>query len=402
MASEPPAQSLDPAETAQSAKRFVLSVIRNDWEWPPPEQGTVSGGENLTAQEQKQESLLAHRGPVGWRTRFEGASDLDLDVSPVTSTGRRKTKQGSDPYRFESPDAIANLIQEQRYKRKRENSEETAWNDGLRTWTERRDAWTAAQGNKPQKRPSADVESHGHTVSPLRTHKESYSSDESRHSQRAHDSAPKQTNGSQSGIGRRPSIAVDDTTDADNTLGDDDLNGPYLPIFPPLFPTSHTLRARIKPAAYPTIYSKVVVQSLTPNVPIPLTHMIGALVDGWKAEGNWPPQTLVEQQTHALLKRAKGAQKGETAFQKWRKERDAQKPRDDFLEDGFDGEMAIDDEEEKRGFRKSISGAVKKVFGRHGVVEEDGGLAKLGLSFDVHESEDDGALSSAMNGSEKM
>ena len=41
---------------------------------------------------------------------------------------------------------------------------------------------------------------------------------------------------------------------------------------------------------YTAIYSKVVVQGLTPTVPIPLSHMVAALVQGWKAEGNWPPK----------------------------------------------------------------------------------------------------------------
>ncbi|RMZ76268.1 hypothetical protein DV737_g4896, partial [Chaetothyriales sp. CBS 132003] len=51
----------------------------------------------------------------------------------------------------------------------------------------------------------------------------------------------------------------------------------------------HVLRSCIQPLAYPVIYSKVVVQTLTPNIPIPLTHMTKILVEGWKSEGNWPP-----------------------------------------------------------------------------------------------------------------
>lgn len=390
MASEPPAHPIDHAqstETPQAAKRYVLSVIRNDWDWPPPQPTTISGGENATEAENKQEHLLTQREPVGWRTRHEGASDLDLDLSPVSPVAKKRTKRNSDPYKFESPDAIANVIQEQRIKMRRINAEETVWNEGLRTWSERRDAWTSARPQKPRKRSFADAEAHHHRIQSMYApHKNSTSGDEGK----GRDPRSPITNGNVNGTGRRRSTAVD-STDSNEIPEADGLNGPYLPIYPPLFPTSHTLRSRIKPAAYPTIYSKVVLQSLTPNVPIPLTHMIGALVDGWKTEGNWPPQTLAEQQTHALLKRAKGAKKGESAFQKWRREREVERQNenhDDVFEDGFADEL-MGMENEKRGFRKSISGAVKKVLGIHPQVEEDGGLAKLGLSFGGEEEQED-------------
>jgi hypothetical protein len=74
------------------------------------------------------------------------------------------------------------------------------------------------------------------------------------------------------------------------------------------------VRDRIRPAAYPIIYSKIVVQGLSPNVPIPLSHMIPALVEGWKSEGNWPPQPSAP-----LASDVKKGLKS-SAFAKWRRE----------------------------------------------------------------------------------
>lgn len=330
-----------------------------------------------------QDDILSQREPVTYRTRHEAPSDLDLDLEPL-SAGRRRSKRNTDPYRFENPDAIGDMIHEKKLKRRKLTVEEAKWNQGLHTWIERRDAWTAAEPHIPERRtPLGDGKSHRFSGVHMR-HKSSLSSDETKHSHSTEDSAPT-VNGHDDTPNWPLPAALDMPDTAEVATEDDVLDGPYLPIYPPLFPSSHALRSRIKPAAYPTIYSKVVLQSLTPNVSIPLTHMIGALVDGWKTEGNWPPQTLAEQQQQALLKRAKGSKKGESAFQKWRKEREADRMRQQELYGIGFGDDLVDgmDEEDthKKGFRKSISGAVKKVFGIHGDEDEDGGLARLGIEF---------------------
>jgi hypothetical protein len=54
--------------------------------------------------------------------------------------------------------------------------------------------------------------------------------------------------------------------------------------------TSNPIRASITPAMFPSIYSKVVIQGLTPTVPINLADMTKAMVQGWKADGQWPPK----------------------------------------------------------------------------------------------------------------
>jgi hypothetical protein len=47
------------------------------------------------------------------------------------------------------------------------------------------------------------------------------------------------------------------------------------------------IRAQIAPAAYKTIYDKVVEQGLTPACPINLKDVVGSCIDGWKRDGVW-------------------------------------------------------------------------------------------------------------------
>jgi hypothetical protein len=59
-----------------------------------------------------------------------------------------------------------------------------------------------------------------------------------------------------------------------------------VPIAPPLLQS----RASILPATYSTLYTKIVVQSTTPNIPVNLSTIVSALVQGWKKDGEWPPK----------------------------------------------------------------------------------------------------------------
>lgn len=41
---------------------------------------------------------------------------------------------------------------------------------------------------------------------------------------------------------------------------------------------------------YPVVYDKVVTSGITPTVPINLKDITRSCVEGWKREGQWPPQ----------------------------------------------------------------------------------------------------------------
>ncbi|KAK4928516.1 hypothetical protein LTR66_016218, partial [Elasticomyces elasticus] len=172
------------------------------------------------------------------------------------------------------------------------------------------------------------------------------------------------------------------------------IEGPYLPIYAPLLPASNILRARIKPQAYPTIYSKVVIQGLSPNVPVPLNHMIGALVAGWKAEGNWLPQVAAAEATQTQMKSGKKT-KTETAFAKWKREQEERKRR--VLRDTpgameWQPEMQYIQEEEPE--KKGVKRVLKKVIGMHHSDKSEKELEKIGLTFEV----DDEAMGQNQSG----
>lgn len=65
-----------------------------------------------------------------------------------------------------------------------------------------------------------------------------------------------------------------------------------VPQSAPLLPDHHFLRRNIKASAYQSLYTKIVVQSQTPTIPINLCDMMSAIVQGWKADGEWPPGIL--------------------------------------------------------------------------------------------------------------
>jgi hypothetical protein len=399
----------DRAETAQSAKRFLLSIVRNDWEFPVFEDSPV------TEDSLKKDEILATREPAAWRTRQEAQSDIDLDSDgSINGHTRRKKRAISDPYKFENPDAIAASITERKVKRRRKVEAEMQWNDGLTLWSARRDAWTAAVESIPSKTlPTEQPNSHSHSIEP-RSNDAPTTDVYGRNSQSTASSTQAVVNGEStpdwplpamsdiSASSQSPHLpATVPGIDSDRNIPPptglvplperypaDSVDGPYLPIYPPLFPTSHTLRSRIKPAAYPTIYSKVVVQSLSPNVPIPLTHMIGALVDGWKAEGVWPPQTMAEHQAQIARKNGKNGRKGETAFGRWRRDQEEKRnmvKRANGMANMTKHNGQDDGDDEKKGFRRSITGAAKKLFGMNDEQETDGGLEKLGITFSENE-----------------
>ncbi|KAF3910567.1 hypothetical protein ABW21_db0202326 [Orbilia brochopaga] len=46
----------------------------------------------------------------------------------------------------------------------------------------------------------------------------------------------------------------------------------------------------VVPEAYPQLYQRIIIKSNAPSIPINLQHMTNALIEGWKADGQWPPK----------------------------------------------------------------------------------------------------------------
>lgn len=210
---------------------------------------------------------IESREPLDYRTRVDGSSDFESDgPGPKKRAGASKSTE-NDPYKFDSPDAIGKSIEDKKTKKRKLFEEEMGWNAGVRTYAKRRDAWTGATNRWPGKRKRM-----GPGFDTGNIQKGSNSTDVSEEWPPATTSPKK-------------------TSPANSMAPVEEGPGPWLPVYPPLLPDDNPVRANITPAAYATIYSKVVIQSLTPAVPIPLTHMTQALIQGWKAEGAWPPQS---------------------------------------------------------------------------------------------------------------
>jgi Protein of unknown function (DUF4050) len=251
------------SEAARSAKRFLLSTVRDDWNYPASASPAAHD--------------LPHREPVDYRIREDGSSDPEPLSDEPYDARDPMVFTDSDPYKFENPDAVARTISDRKRKRRRMFEEELQWNEGLRTWDDCRNAWCGAVKHRPRKRRGRrdDLQENRHKLSAATDVSISLSP----HSQLSATSSP-----------------VDSTPDSESDCEmeeSDDNQDLLLPVYPSMLPEDNLIRASIKPTMYPAIYSKVVLQSLTPTVPVPLPDIIGALVQGWKSEGNWPPRGVM-------------------------------------------------------------------------------------------------------------
>ena len=219
----------------RAAKLEIRSNVRQDWTWPPsPSQLSAPLRINPSTQ---------------WRTRD---SDTSASPSPQQSPS---SSAPLNPYKYDSPDSLAQPPATPQHRRRRRTQEESRWNQGLATYLERRDAWVGARNAPPQASETTLVDDGSCMSSPPPTPNSPSSSS------------------STSSISRSPSPTPS-----------------LLPLPPPLLPPENSIRASITPAAYSSIYSKVVTQGLTPTVPVNLSDMVRILVQGWKENGEWPPK----------------------------------------------------------------------------------------------------------------
>lgn len=239
----------------QAAKLEIRTNVRQDWTWPPsPSQSSTPL--RITASTQ-------------WRQR-------DSDTSALPSPQNSQSSiSPPDPYKYESPDSLPQPRVARQQKRRRMTQEERTWNEGLATYLDRRDAWVGARSTARQNSDTTlanNVTCISDTPATL-----TYPSSPSSSSSQSRSASPS------------PSL---------------------LPLPPPILPPENPIRASITPAAYSSIYSKVVTQGLTPTVPVNLSDMVRVLVQGWKENGEWPPKG--EGQVEAKAKATGGIRKSGT------------------------------------------------------------------------------------------
>jgi hypothetical protein len=211
--------------------------VRNDWDWP-----SIPGPWSASDEEV--------RGVVEFRERYYGTSaSEESEPKAEGSSGA-----GKDPYKFDSPDSIGDDVEQKRQSRKRKRrerqEEEMGWNEGLRTFVERRDVWTGA----------ASVRKYGAKVM---------------------EATPERLD---SGAGSDTTIPPPEASSAKNDPAD-----PLIPLAPRML-RGNPIRESIKETGYTDIYNNIVITQRTPSVPVNLADMTRALVLGWKQNGEWPPK----------------------------------------------------------------------------------------------------------------
>ncbi|KAF2200533.1 hypothetical protein GQ43DRAFT_396289, partial [Delitschia confertaspora ATCC 74209] len=174
------------------------------------------------------------RNVVEFRERYYATT------SPSTSDAESE-ENGRDSYKFDSPDAVGTAVMDKARDKKRKRrvllEKEMEWNEGLSCFVRRRDVWTGAEA----------VRKFGTNTNIKHT-----------------------SNG--------PLTAADPQEEE------------LIPL-PPSLLSGNPIRTSITPKIYPEIYNKVVVTGRTPSVPINLSDMTRALVQGWKDSGEWPPRS---------------------------------------------------------------------------------------------------------------
>ena len=328
-------------EAVREVKLFVRRIVRNDWAFDSTLYADGNRPGPSTSTTLTDGTLCEGRQVVEWRCReFDSAGS---ELEPQSSD-----QSDSD---VQSPARDQGIERRRRHRRRMDN--EMAWNEGLRMWMARRDEWTGARTQRQlrakdrkrkldtSQRQTQPIESsgegtetgvegsslnvalnpreandHGSLVNKTETNL-SISDKNGAEAQQAHRQPEKEHPSAQDeeaksckeptatsvtepeqAPGETPRLngAQVDFQDSGNEQDSDqeeELDEPLVPVAPPFIPSSNPVRATITPTIYPSIYSKVVVQGLTPTVPINLADLTKAMVQGWKSDGQWPPKPAV-------------------------------------------------------------------------------------------------------------
>jgi len=249
--------SRDRAKQKEAVKRYLAERVKNDWkwEWPPLEDKVASPADPLPG---SPEGLSETVTEDQWKERDEwssNASETGEEVSTAISGDKQDSQiDGENAVSSRPTTSTDETIKKRKLERKRRHkkrlAEEMAWNDGIRCFVQRRDAWTGAR------RVGCST-----GVKTTAVQKDRASTPE--------------TGGSSTAIEQEDSEWELDTE---------------IPIAPPILPPENAMRSSITPAAYNTIYDKVIIQQLTPSCPMNLKDVTRSCVQGWKRDGEWPPK----------------------------------------------------------------------------------------------------------------
>lgn len=215
-------------------------------------------------------SLNAGAAFMGHHCMFPGGSDGDGDGDSSTDHSRDREANAT------------RKRQERKRRRRRRLEEEMAWNEGLRNWEQTRDLWCRAKKapGKAQPQPqSSTSNSPDLASSPETTNTSATSSVGDEHA-------------GDRDVGlalKKMKLSSTDHTIQTSPRISSPLTTTLIPLTAPMIPPSDPGRQNIT-SQYSIIFNKVVIEGLRPQVPINLSHMIRALVKGWKDNDEWPPK----------------------------------------------------------------------------------------------------------------
>nr|POE65998.1 hypothetical protein CFP56_57688 [Quercus suber] len=252
---------------------------------------------------------------VEWRERDYSSEELD-DEDAVGSSAAQKARNKTVGYKFEGPDSVGTQISSRRearaQRREQRLQEETQWNAGLEHWLQRRDLWCAARTKGQAK----NRDTSGNNAAPAGPEIDASSIDS------PHSASPR-TSMSATSVATTSTVAeprsayasasttpdLDPTPQAPQTQPRHQVQTMMVPVMPQILP-NHPIRRRITPSIYTEIYTKIILQSRTPSVPINLSTLVSALVKGWKDDGEWPPKPGAPEASVARKKGGAGKAEG--------------------------------------------------------------------------------------------
>lgn len=288
--------------------------VRTDWNYP-----SLPQYQENKPRRQDEESKVAgfkfhtsradeHFEPLEWRERDYASSDADSEeddneIAAVRAGSEKSMFSGTQ--KAKDIAGMAEDISNRRLARKRKRKElleeEMQWNDGLSHWTTQRDAWcvakTAEQVREFESRQGEEAKTDSASTSA------------------SVGSTPRTSTSSASAQAASTSTSAT-SPDANTSVAGMSVAAPshmLVPVMSKILP-HHPIRKKISPAMYPEIYSKIIVQARTPSVPINLSVMIWALVQGWIDDGEWPPKPGPVEKSLAKKKGHGGVKDGVKSF----------------------------------------------------------------------------------------
>ncbi|EGX47864.1 hypothetical protein AOL_s00081g191 [Orbilia oligospora ATCC 24927] len=269
--SEPSRMTAAEKQEAVRNAQAILASVRKDWEWAEELRkskrrrmagataGSPTTSSSLPSIQSEEEEDTEDEDEREYRSRDESDTD-DGSRQPGSMKSVRSVYPDDEPrsaYRFHDPNTIGGskaTKEERKARRRKDLEDEMKWNDGLRIWIERRDLWTQADKNGRVPIGKSKFED----VSPTTANINPLDLDAIRF---------------QDGFSYRAK-----------------WKNELLTLTPNYARYQNPFYDAIIPDAYPQLYQRIIIKSNTPTIPINLQHMTNALIEGWKADGQWPPK----------------------------------------------------------------------------------------------------------------